>query len=296
MISSETRRIATLHQAHSRTAVRSIKSEWDIDRLDIAAYLDRIGYIGPLEPTSATLTALHRAHAEIIPFENLDIVLGRGISLNIDDIQSKLLRGKRGGYCYEHDLLFAALVERAGFAVRRLVARLQPDKPGPRAHMLLNVEADGQEWLADVGFGAALLEPIPLVDGTVVRQGDWTHGVAHHQDNSWRLRSLGPDGWTDLYAFGQESQRPNDYDVYNHYTATHPSSPFVAQAVAMRVTPTVRFTLRNHELSTALPNGSTTHRQLTDQEMVGVLREIFGIVLDSGDEAALLTFLQQRSS
>src|SRR5699024_6440565 len=124
-------------------------------RLDIDAYLQRIGYDGPLEPTEATLYALHRAHASTIPFENLDILLGRGISLEMDDIQDKLVRRQRGGYCYEHNLLFSALLEHAGFEVRRLVSRLNPNQPGPASHMMLNVSVGNRTWLADVGFGAA---------------------------------------------------------------------------------------------------------------------------------------------
>ncbi|MDQ3657722.1 MAG: arylamine N-acetyltransferase [Chloroflexota bacterium] len=276
-------------------AGRSGTSEWDTDRLDVAAYLDRINYGGALEPSSTVLTALHRAHATTIPFENLNIILGRGVSLDIEDIQGKLLRSKRGGYCFEHNLLFSALLERSGFAVRRLVARVQPDKPGPRTHMLLNVTADGQEWLADVGFGAALLEPVPLVDGVAVRQGGWTHGVTHETDDSWRLRTLGAGGWSDLYGFSSDPQRPNDYVVYNHYTSTYPGSPFVNQIVAMRVTPTERFTLRTTGLSTTLPDGSTHQRELTDAGILQALHETFGITLDSADEASLITFLRRAA-
>jgi len=269
-------------------------NEWNIDRLDVPAYLDRIDYGGALEPSSTVLIALHRAHATTIPFENLDIILGHGISLDIEDIQDKLLRGGRGGYCFEHNLLFSALLERAGFSVRRLVARVEPDKPGPRTHMVLNVTADGREWLADVGFGAALLEPVPLVDGVTVRQGDWAHGVTRELDGSWRLRTLGAEGWSDLYAFSSDPQRPNDYVVYNHYTSTYPGSPFVNQVVAMRVTPTERFTLRNHDLSTAFPDGSTHRRKLTDGGVLQALHEPFGITLDSADETTLVSFLQRK--
>ena len=284
-ISTETRRVE---------AGRSGTNEWNFDRLDIAAYLDRIGYHGALEPSSAVLTALHRAHATTIPFENLDIILGHGISLDIEDIQDKLLRGGRGGYCFEHNLLFSALLERAGFAVRRLVARVEPDKPGPRTHMVLNVTADGREWLADVGFGAALLEPVPLVAGVTVRQGGWTHGVTREPDESWRLRTLGAEGWSSLYAFSSDPQRPNDYVVHNHYTSTYPGSPFVNHVVAMRVTPTERYTLRDNELSTTWPDGSTHRRELTDAGFLQALRETFGITLDSADETTLVSFLQRK--
>jgi len=264
-----------------------VASEWDIDRVDIDAYRRRTGYDGPLAPAEATLFALHRAHAETIPFENLDIPLGRGISLDLDDIQDKLVRQRRGGYCYEHNLLFAAVLERAGFAVRRLVARVQPDKPGPRTHMTLNVSAGGQTWLADVGFGAALLEPVPLVDGAIARQGDWTNGVERQSDGTWRLRTLGPDGWSDLYGFTQESQRPNDYLVYNHFVSTHPASPFVGQIVAIRITPRARYTLRGRSLTTVWPDGGSEQRELRPAEVIGVLDDTFGIALGAEDATRL---------
>ncbi len=267
-------------------------SEWDGERLDVDAYLARVGYDGDLRATAETLHALHRAHAAAIPFENLDIVLGRGISLEMDAMQEKLLRHLRGGYCFEHNLLFAALLERLGYRVRRLAARVQPGKSGPRTHMLLIVEADGAQWLADVGFGAALLEPIPFGAAATarqgVRQGGWTYGVERREGGIWLLRSWNPDGWSELYAFTLEPQRPIDYVVHNHYTATHPASPFVGQVVAIRTTLEVRHTLRGRELTTTRPDGSTERRELANSELIGVLRNTFGIALEPEDAARLV--------
>lgn len=255
--------------------------DWGIERLEADEYLKRIGYPGDPVPNADTLRALHRAHSAAIPFENLDIVLKRGVSLEMEAIQEKLLRHERGGYCYEHNLLFGALLERLGYQLRRLAARVQPAKPGPRTHMLLLVEADGAEWLADVGFGAALLGPIPFTEGAISRQGGWTYGLKRGDGDVWLLRSLGPDGWSDLYAFTLEPQRPIDYAVYNHYTATHPDSPFVGQAVAMRTTPEVRYTLRGVELTTTRPDSTTERRDLTGDELHEALRATFGINLEA---------------
>ena len=138
-----------------------LRSEWSIERLDLDAYLKRVSYDGSLDPTVETLQALHRAHLAAIPFENLDILLGRGISLELDAIQQKLVHNRRGGYCFEHNLLFSAALERIGFPVTRLAARVQPERPGPRTHVCLLVEAGGERWLADTGFGTTLLEAMP---------------------------------------------------------------------------------------------------------------------------------------
>ena len=138
--------------------------EWNIDRLDLSAYLRRIDYASEKTPTAQTLARLHRAHLAAIPFENLDIVLGRGVDVELDSVQAKLVHRRRGGYCYEHALLFAAVLERLGYAVDRSLARVGGDieRPRARTHMALQVRAGAERWLADVGFGSGLLEPIVL--------------------------------------------------------------------------------------------------------------------------------------
>jgi len=260
--------------------------EWEIERLDLDAYLDRIGYADVRAPDATTLRALHRAHAAAIPFENLDIVLGHGIALDLDSVQDKLVGRPRGGYCFEHNLLFAAVLERLGYAVTRLAARVQPDRAGPRTHMLLRVLADGRPWLADVGFGASLLEPLPL-EPAATMQGGWSYRLDHTGADAWLLRSGGADGWTQLYAFTSEPQRPIDYAVFNHYTATHPRSPFVGQLVVLRTEPDVKYSLRGRELTTTRPGGVVETREITAGELTGVLGDRFGIGLEADDAAYL---------
>ena len=267
-------------------------SEWGIERLDVGAYRERVGYDGDLEPTAETLRRLHRAHVRAIPFENLDVVLGRGVSLEMDAMQDKLLRRDRGGYCYEHNLLFAALLERVGFSVARLTARIRMGRNEPQAsgHMLLRVDAEGSSWLADVGFGAQrLLEPILLEDGATSRQGGWTYRLDRDEGAgaSWALRVLRPDGWFDLYGFTLEPRHHADYVVYNYYTSTNPDSPFVRGVVAMRTGPRRRQTLIGRRFTTAYPDGSIEYRELAGAEPIGVLRGAFGITLEPGEEARL---------
>ena len=108
--------------------------EWDIDRLDLEAYLRRVGFAGDTAPTVQTLAALHRAHVAAVPFENVDIVLGRGVSVELDSVQAKLVDRGRGGYCYEHGLLFGAALERLGYTVDRLLARVGGEEQRPRGH------------------------------------------------------------------------------------------------------------------------------------------------------------------
>lgn len=143
--------------------------EWDIAAVDVDAYLQRIGH--PRVPPSVdALRSMHEAHVRAVPFENVDVVLGTHRGLGLDVISDKLVHRYRGGYCYEHTLLFAAVLERLGFVVQRRMARVQPHRSALRTHMMLAVHADGADHLVDVGFGAGMLYPMPLRDETVVDQ------------------------------------------------------------------------------------------------------------------------------
>ena len=140
-------------------------SEAPPESLDLPAYLRRVEYAGEREASPSVLEALHQAHATHIPFENLDIFLGRAIELDLASLQAKLVAGRRGGYCFEQNLLFSSVLQAFGFAVTQLAARVRRGNGVllPRTHMMLEVEAGGRQWLADVGFGSdGLLAPVPL--------------------------------------------------------------------------------------------------------------------------------------
>jgi N-hydroxyarylamine O-acetyltransferase len=249
--------------------------------LDLAAYLARIGYDGSLDPTVETLSALHFAHVSAIPFENLDIVLGRGISLDLGDLQAKLVTSRRGGYCFEQNALFAAVLEALGFKVLRLAARVRFGalEIGPRTHMLLEVEVENAGWLADVGFGSAgPLYPIRLQEGELVLQGAWSLRI-RKEGEVFVLQSQETDGWLDLYAFTREPQYPVDYELGNHYTSTHPHSPFVQNVIVQKNGPLARLILRNRELIEETPGEETTQTLVDDLAVLRVLSERFGIAL-----------------
>jgi N-hydroxyarylamine O-acetyltransferase len=252
----------------------------DAPTLDLDAYCARVGYAGDLRPTRPVLEALHLAHATHIPFENLDILLGRPIRLDLPSLQAKLVDARRGGYCFEQNTLFAAVLEKVGFVVTRLAARVRlgAQRVTPRTHMLLKVDVDGSSWLADVGFGAeGLLHPLPLVAGPVMRQYAWTYRLVE-ENGVWVLQFLHDDGWLDLYAFTLEPQFPADYEVANHYTSTHPQSHFVTTLTVQQPTPEARSILVNRELT--IDQGGTTQTQtLSDDELLRVLAERFGLHL-----------------
>lgn len=248
--------------------------------LDLEAYLQRIGYTGDVRPSRAVLDALHLAHATHIPFENLDILLGRPVSLDLRDIQAKLVRGRRGGYCFEHNLLFGAVLREAGFPVTPLAARVRyrASQVLPRTHMLLLVEVDGAPCIADVGFGAeGLLLPVPFGGGQEARQFAWTYRVVD-EAGVFVLQSRRDGTWLDLYAFTLEPQHPIDFEMANHFTSTHPGSRFVQTLVVQKLAPDARTNLRNREL--VVDRGDTvTSRMLADSEIVDALAEIFDLCL-----------------
>jgi N-hydroxyarylamine O-acetyltransferase len=269
-----------------------MNDEWEIERLDLDAYLRRVGHDGDAAPTFETLAALHRAHVAAIRFENLDIVLGRGISVDLDAVQTKLVERGRGGYCYEHGLLFAAVLERLGFAVQRLLARVggeDLERPRATTHMALRVEVDGERWLADVGFGAGLLEPLPFDAAGPRRQGGWTYELTSIRPGSWAVRELRGDEAVTLYGFDEQRLHAADVVMANHFTSTFPRSPFVNRLVVVRKEDESTLALRDRTLTLTRPDGSEDERDVGDDELADLLRETFGIPLKD-DEVTQLTF------
>ncbi|MEV6283070.1 arylamine N-acetyltransferase [Kribbella sp. NPDC051770] len=261
-------------------------NEWGIERLDLDAYLVRIGE--PAGDVSVeTLHRLHAAHVRAIPFENIDVILGTHPGLELDVIQAKLVGRQRGGYCYEHALLFAAVLETLGFEVERRVARVQPHKSGPKTHMNLLVRINDEPWLADVGFGAGILHPMPLKDGAVVDQAGWEHRLTQ-DGRTWTLAKRTADGWVPQHASDDEPQRLIDYLVYHHYVATNPHSPFSTKPVVMRLTDGVSRRLVGTELTTEHADGRIEHRILTTEDLGPALAALDVVLNDEELDRLLL--------
>jgi N-hydroxyarylamine O-acetyltransferase len=252
--------------------------------IDLKSCLHRIGYSGPLEPSQSVLEALHLAHATHIPFENLDILLGLPISLDLDRVQAKLVTGRRGGYCFEQNLLFAAVLTELGFSVKQLAARVRyrTKLVLPRTHMLLLVTVEGKTWIADVGFGAeGLLLPVPLVAGQPVRHYAWTYRIVEEAGH-WVLQSLHSGGWIDLYTFTVEGQHLADYQMANYYTSTHPDSRFVQTLTVQLPTPSSRKFLHNREFTEDFGTTVTRRMLSDDDELLNLLADTFGLFFPAG--------------
>jgi len=253
--------------------IEPVDTEFDLD-----AYLRRLGYGAPLRTDLATLTALHRAHLDAIPFENLEIQMGGAIRLDLATLQAKMIARHRGGYCFEQNTLFAAALRAAGYVPLTCEARVRQGSGSalrPRTHMVLLVPCQERMWLADVGFGGdGILEPLTL-DGTPVDQAGHTYRIVSNGTLHLLQRAAGA-GWEDLYAFLPEPVHPIDFEVGNWFTSTHPESPFVKNVTAQRLTAGARHIVRNLTY-TIMRGGTVQTREITRAELVPLLRVTFGL-------------------
>jgi N-hydroxyarylamine O-acetyltransferase len=256
----------------------------DAAAIDLDAYLARIGHDGPRGPTSAVLRAVQEAHATRIPFENLDLMLGRPIRVDLPAIEAKLVAARRGGYCFEHNLLLAAALSALGFEVTLLLARVRVDPPRvvPRTHLVLRVRpADAGDMIADAGFGAdGLLHPVPLDAAETVTVGHWSWRLEREGDIHV-MRSARAGRWRDLYAFSLEPQLAVDVEVANHYVSTHPESRFLHTLTAQRMTRDARWTLRNRELIVDRGTSLETRALASRADVLRTLAREFGLPLDA---------------
>ncbi|RVD14530.1 arylamine N-acetyltransferase [Mesorhizobium sp. M4B.F.Ca.ET.017.02.2.1] len=251
---------------------------------DLDAYFARIFYRGPTEASLATLKALHRQHPQAIAFENLDPFLGHPPKLDLASLQDKIFTRGRGGYCYEHNLLFMHALTALGFEVSGLAARVlwgQPDDAiTARSHMLLRVEFDGNTYLADVGFGGLTLTAPLLLEAGPEQQTPHEPFRLVETEDHFRLQAQIGGDWRSIYRFDTQPAYAVDYAVSNHFLSTHPSSHFLSSVIAARALPDRRYALRNNRLSTHHLGGRTEQREIaTAAELAGVLEDQLGIVI-----------------
>ena len=245
-------------------------SEFDID-----AYLSRINYNGERTPTLETLSALQSLHTRFIPFEGLNPFLGLPVSLDINSLQEKLVQSGRGGYCFEHNILFSTMLRTLGFDVTwhsaRVVWMVPEGVTLPRTHMTTLVRIDDQRYMVDVGYGGmTVTAPIKLVTG--VPQST-THEPFRlvKEDGLYLLQTEFSGRWNSLYRFDLQEQLLPDYELTNWYMSNSPDSRFVAGLVAARVSPGKRYALLNNKFAVHNLNGETVRRVIMD---VGELRTV----------------------
>jgi N-hydroxyarylamine O-acetyltransferase len=254
--------------------------------LDIKAYLERINYSGPLAPTAETLRGLHVAHLLAVPFENLSIHAGEPIVLEDEALFAKIVGRRRGGFCYEANGLFAALLRTLGFEVSMLSAEVANAEGGfssPFDHMTLLVKLE-QRWLADVGFGDSFVEPLPLDESGERVQGRHAYRITHDGDYLvLARRNEGGGEWKAQYRFTLRPHCYADFAERCRYHQTSPDSHFTKSRVCSRATLEGRLTLSGMRFIETAADGGRHERVLADEEeYAAVLREHFRINMGDG--------------
>ncbi|MGO8912963.1 MAG: arylamine N-acetyltransferase family protein [Bradyrhizobium sp.] len=247
-------------------------------------YLARIGYQGPIGVDLGILAALQTVHLDAIPFESLDPFLGRPVLLDLASVQAKLVEDKRGGYCFEQNLLFKAALEAVGFKVTGLAGRVRwmspPDSPlGPKTHMMLKVDLAEGAYLADVGFGACLLDaPLQLKTDVEQTTAMGTYRISQ-SDGLLSLEAKRQAGWRTMYVFDLQPQIQADYELGNWFTSTNPLVPLTSRLIMERLAGDRRSKLVDRAFSTEARDGEViAERTLRSaDELRAILRDTFRV-------------------
>jgi N-hydroxyarylamine O-acetyltransferase len=258
--------------------------------IDLDAYFKRIGYDGPRTPTLETLRELHGLHPQAIAFENLDPLLKRPVFLDLPALDAKLVKGGRGGYCFEQNLLFGHVLRELGFTVREATARVRwgapPGAKTPGTHALLVVEAEDESYLVDVGFGGNVATAPLWLESREEQTTPHEPFRLVQEDHRLVIEAELSGEWTPLGATDRSESHPVDYELGNWFTSAHPRSIFVNGLMAARADGDRRYAFRNNELSVHKLAGGTEKRTLRSAaELRDALSDLLRIKLP--DDPAL---------
>ena len=256
--------------------------------MEINRYLQRINYRGPVSPTAETLRQLQVAHLQSVPFENLSIHANEPIILNDEALFEKIVTRRRGGFCYELNGLFAALLRKLGCKVEMLSAGVSNNQDGfgpDFDHMTLLVTAPdkpNERWLADVGFGDSFIEPLLLDERNEQLQGDRAYRIDPENDHFVLLQRDRDGEWKPQYRFTLAPHIYADYEQMCRFHQTSPESHFTKARMCSLATPEGRITLSGLRFITTTRTGERLERPLSNEETFDeMLRELFGIAIKS---------------
>lgn len=246
-------------------------------------YLQRLGYDAPPAPTLQTLQELQLRHVCTFAFESLSTLMRLPVPIDLPSVEQKVLREGRGGYCYELNQMFLALLQELGFDARGITGRVvmggPPDAHTARTHRLSLVTLDGVRYISDVGFGGMVpSSPLQLDTEAVQATAHEPYRLSFDGQGSYTLWAQVGEEWRGLYVFDLQEQAAIDYEIGNWYVSTHPDSPFVGQLKVARLAPGKRHTLNNaHYAVHYLDRPSEKRTFDSADELLDVLTETFGI-------------------
>ncbi|NGP87783.1 arylamine N-acetyltransferase family protein [Fodinibius halophilus] len=248
--------------------------------IDLDKYFQRINYDGSTTHSLATLKALQYRHTQAIPFENLNPLLGISVNLDLESLQAKMVDNKRGGYCYEQNLLFKHVLEELGFQVKGLSARIRwqkdADEITARTHMLLQVNIDNDRYLVDVGFGNYTMTGPLRLETEIIQETPHEERRLIKEGDIYTMQVQLKDKWEPLYRFDLRPTHLVDYELKSWYLSNNPGSHYVTGLTAARPTPNGRYTLKNNRLSFHHLDGNTENNYLnTVAELQSILEDIF---------------------
>ena len=256
---------------------------------DLASYLARIGYSGSTDPSAETLRALHRAHMFAVPFENLDIHLHRQIVCDEARFLDKIANDHRGGFCYELNGAFAALLRALGFQATLLSARVaRPDGSEGREfdHLCLHVRANSdseESWLADVGFGDSFVDPLRMQPGMEQAQFSRVFRLAEKDNDRLQMEERADGNWTPKYSFSLQPRSLSEFSGMCHYQQTSADSHFTQQRICSLATEQGRITLADLKFIETRDGKREERNLANDDEWRSILRNQFRIRLPEPD-------------
>lgn len=249
---------------------------------NVQQYLKRIGYSGPLNPNIEVLSQLQELHVHTVPYENLDILGGVPISLDIPHLFHKIVTKQRGGFCFELNALFGWLLQELGFDVTHYFGRFwrgETNTPSKRRHHILHIEIDNRRFIADVGAGASPRQPFELIENIEQLQGDEIYLVQKSALYGWMLYERKHGELDPIYSFTEESNLPQDYETTSYWCQYSPDSVFNKGAKVYIRTKEGRNTVDDQEFRIFSSGQVHTFSPSTPEEYAQALTEHFGIKL-----------------
>jgi N-hydroxyarylamine O-acetyltransferase len=262
---------------------------WQTERLDLEGYLARVGEEA-LPPSRAALDALHEAHVRTFTFDNVDVLLERHPGVGLEQVQAKFVGRGRGGYCFEHSTLFAAVLSRLGYAVTRRLGRVGPPETTARTHCVIVVDVDGERLLADPGFGMSFLRPLVLAEGVTDDVAGWSYRlreVRAGQVRAWELSRWRDEHWELMHTHDELEVQPPDLVSGHHYTSTFPASHFRHGLMVTRHQEGRHTSLTHRAVTVRRPGRPTEHHEIGVAELRDLLHEL-AVPLTDAEEAQLL--------